>query len=476
MAAANLTDVLRHRAFTDAERVAYAFGGELLTYRALLHESLRLAERLSAHGIGAGDRVAIVLPAGLDFVRAFWGAQLAGAASVAINPWTPKETTQRRVARVEPHAIIDASALTITQPRPARCPLPAAFLQPTSGTSGEPRAAMITHANVLAVQQSAVDAVSLCAQDVLVAWVPPWHDLGLMRFVIGAVYFGATCHIVTPSVRTIPEWLAKIEQVRATITGAPDFAFRLAARASGTFDLRSLRYVTNGGEPVRLSTIVQFEERFGLRGIVRPGYGLAEATLGVSGLLPGEPVRVDERGHVSCGTPLPDVEVRIAGDGEILVRGPGVFAGYYDAAEATAEALRDGWLYTGDMGYRDADGHLYVLGRRRAMLKRGGAMLAPRELEELAQEVDGVRIAAAVGLPHGLTEEIAVAVESEEQAKSVSAEVARVVRRALGFAPRVVVLRPRSIPRTANGKIQHGVLRTRLRDGSLADAILDDGR
>ena len=119
MAAATLADVLRHRAFTDADRIAYAFGGDRLTYGELLQESLRLAETLSSHGIGAGDRVAIVLPAGLEFVRAFWAVQLIGAASAAINPFTPEETTQRRVARVRPHAVIDADrSSSTTQLRP----------------------------------------------------------------------------------------------------------------------------------------------------------------------------------------------------------------------------------------------------------------------------------------------------------------------------------------------------------------------
>ena len=184
---------------------------------------------------------------------------------------------------------------------------------------------------------------------------------------------------------------------------------------------------------MRRSTIAGFEERFGVPGVLRPGYGLAEATLGVTALRPGEPLRVDGRGNVSCGRPFPGVEVRIArrtgeeASGEILVRGPAVFAGYFDAAEATAEALRDGWLHTGDVGRLDADGHLYVLGRRRALLKRGGAPLAPRELEEAAGSVPGVRLAAAVGLPpagDAATEEIAVAVEADP-ASALSSAAAR---------------------------------------------------
>ncbi len=354
-----------------------------------------------------------------------------------------------------------------------------AFLQPTSGTSGEPRAAVILQRNALASLRSSRDFLGIGPRDVLVSWVPPWHDLGLLRFVLGPVYFGAPCHLVPPAVSTLPLWLETAARVRATIVGAPDFAYRLAARlveARG-LDLSSLRYATNGGEPVRQSTIVAFEERFGVPGVVRPGYGLAEATLGVTCLRPGEPLRVDSRGNVSCGRPFPGVEVRIAreaGDeGEILVRSPAVFAGYFEAEEASAEALRDGWLHTGDIGRLDPDGHLYVLGRKRALLKRGGVPVAPRELEEAAQSVPGIRIAAAIGLPpapEAATEEIVVAAEVDPAAAlpQLAAAVARAIEAALGFAPdRVLVLAPRTIPRTTNGKIRHRRLRDELIEGDL---------
>jgi acyl-CoA synthetase (AMP-forming)/AMP-acid ligase II len=372
----------------------------------------------------------------------------------------------------------NAAAFKAAALPPPSKPQDVAVLQPTSGTSGESRTAMIRHRNILASVRGAVEALGFGPHDVFVAWVPPWHDLGLVRFMVGSVYFGAPCHIVQPAISTIPEWLATISRVRGTVTGAPDFAWRLAARLVDpkTVDLSSLKDATNGGEPVRLSTVTAFEQTFGLRNVMRPGYGLAEATLGVTVLRRGEPVRVDPRGNVSNGTALPEVEIRIDPDGEILVRGGLVFAGYFDAEEATNAILRDGWLHTGDIGHLDDDGHLYVLGRKRAMLKRGGAILAPRELEEAAQEVDAVKIAAAVGLPTDEgTEEVVVVVEVEadEDATRVAADVAQSIKRALGFAPeRVVVLRPRSIPRTYNGKLRHDALRNALASGTFADAML----
>jgi fatty-acyl-CoA synthase len=482
---------LAHRAAVQPDALAFVHDAQSITYRELHEQAGALASGLLRSGVRPGDRVALIVPAGLDFVRAFWAVQRAGAVSCAFNPFTPAAIAVRRAARIRPSLTLVSSAGEDFAPEAAaaglRCmtlgdlprgtgevprvdpdPESLAFLQPTSGTSGESRAVMIRHRNIFAVLRAYATGFGLTPNDVLVSWVPPWHDLGLVRFMIGTVYHGAACHIVTPSVQTIPRWLEVVTKARGTITGAPDFAYRLAARLvdPANVDLSSVRWMTNGGEPVRLSTIDAFESRFGRRGIVCPGYGLAEATLGVTFQRPGEEIRVDDRGNVGCGKPLPDVEVRIDGGetGEVLVRGDGVFAGYFDADEETAETLRDGWLHTGDIGHLDDSGELYILGRSRAMLKRGGAVLAPRELEEAAQNVAGVRIAAAVGVARAdATEEIVVAIEIDPRITdhaAISAAVAQEVQRTLGFAPeRVLVLPARGIPRTYNGKIRHDALR-----------------
>jgi acyl-CoA synthetase (AMP-forming)/AMP-acid ligase II len=498
-----LSAVLASRASSVPDALAFADGAEGLSYRRLHAETEALAGGLARLGVERGDRVGLALPAGLDFIRAFFALQRLAAAPCAFDPGGPPESVARRAARIRPRlALVEepadgalAEAMTgaglrcvdLRQVPRNTAALPSyggsgedvAYLQPTSGTSGEPRAAVILQRNALASLRSSRDLLGIGPRDVLVSWAPPWHDLGLVRFILGPVYFGAPCHLVQPAIRTLPLWLETASRVRATLLGAPDFAYRLAVRLVDPrgLDLSALRYATNGGEPVRQSTILAFEERFGVPGIVRPGYGLAEATLGVTVLLPDEPLRVDPRGNVSCGRPFPEVEVRIApeaGDvGEILVRGPAVFAGYFEAEEATAEALRDGWLHTGDIGRLDADGHLYVLGRKRALLKRGGVPLAPRELEEAAQSVPGVRIAAAVGLPpapEAATEEIVVAAEAEPTAapSDLAAALAEAIETAVGFAPdRVVLLAPRTIPRTANGKIRHRCLHDQLIEGEL---------
>jgi fatty-acyl-CoA synthase len=467
----SLVDVFSQRAATRPDALAFAHDNEHITYGQLFEETGALASGLRQAGVRPGDRVAVIMPAGLDCVRAFWAIQRAGAVSCAFNPYVPPETSARRTERVKPALVLTSLA---DVPRGSDAPPPFAtdpedlvFLQPTSGTSGESRAVMIRQRNILSVLRGTAGAHAINERDVLVSWVPPWHDLGLVRFMIGTVYNGASCHIITPSIQTIPRWLETITRERGTISGAPDFAYRLAARLVDpkNVDLSSLRWMTNGGEPVRLSTIEAFESRFGVRGVICPGFGLAEATLGVTLAQPGEPIRVDDHGNVGCGTALPGVEVKIV-EGEILVRSEGVFAGYFEAPEATAETLRDGWLHTGDIGYLDADGQLYVLGRRRAMLKRGGAVLAPRELEEAAQTIEGVRVAAAVWMSRAdATEEIVLAIEIDPRSdqEEIAAAVAQEVQRTIGFAPeRVLVLPPRSIPRTYNGKIRHDALRAQL--------------
>jgi acyl-CoA synthetase (AMP-forming)/AMP-acid ligase II len=480
----DIATLLARRAREFPHSLAFTFGQESLTFRQLADEAERLGGILRHDGVEAGDRVALVLPAGLELVRLFYAVQRIGAAPCIFDPHVPAGTTERRVAGIRPRCTLteipDEGRGTAPLPPIAADPNAVAFLQQTSGTSGEPLAAVILQRNVLASLDSIQDRIDPSERDVFAGWVPPWHDLGLLRFVIAPVAFGLPCHLIPPAVKTIPEWFAVMSRVRATITGAPDFAWQLASRLvdPAAVDLRALRWATNGGEPVRASTIKAFEARFGLHDVICPGYGLAEATLGVSTTRGADGLRVDGRGNVSCGKLLQGVEVRIEED-EILVRGPAVFHGYFDAEEATGRALRGGWLHTGDTGALDGDGNLYVLGRLRAMLKRGGMTLAPRELEEAAQRVPGVRLAAAVGLPSAFTEEIVLVVESEPVAVDVERAVATAVEQAIGFPPdRVLVQGPRTIARTSNGKIRHAVLRDQLTASRLrsSPSVISEGR
>jgi acyl-CoA synthetase (AMP-forming)/AMP-acid ligase II len=479
----SLRDALLSRAQSDADALAFAAAGETLSFGELAERADARAGTLQA-SVRPGDTVALAMPAGLALVEAFWAAQLLGAVPCVLNPHVPEPTLAQRLRQIDPAVVIDAADDKAHTPGHGIrstieiVPDDVAVLQFTSGTTGDPRASMILQRNFRACLEGSERVGYVRPDDVCVSWVPPWHDLGLVRFVIGPVFHGVPCHIIAPAVRTIPEWLQTISAVGGTLSGAPDFAYRAACRMvdPGRVDLSSLRVATSGGEPVRMSTITAFEERFGIPGRLRPGYGLGEATLGVCTTLPGEEIVVDARGNVACGHAVPGVEVR-AGSApnapeEIRVRGATVFAGYHAAPQDTAAALRDGWLHTGDSGYLDGDGRLFVLGRRHALIKRAGSVVAPRELEEAAQQVEGVRLAGAVSVAarHDADAEIVVAVEAgalDATAKqALVAAVSRGIAAAVGFAPhRVVVLGAREIPRTENGKVRHSALAARLAAG-----------
>jgi acyl-coenzyme A synthetase/AMP-(fatty) acid ligase len=157
------------------------------------------------------------------------------------------------------------------------------------------------------------ERLAITPADVLAGYSPLHHNMGLVRYAFGAVHAGCPAHLVPPSIANIPAWLKMVSHVRATITSGSDYAYRAATQLipPGSIDLSSLRMAVSGGEPVRLTTIRSFEERFGFPGIIRPAYGLAEATLTVTSMAVGEALRVDSSGTVSCGRPLRDTHVRV---------------------------------------------------------------------------------------------------------------------------------------------------------------------
>lgn len=487
-----VVDALVIRATDTPDGLAYTCRGTSATWADALDGARRAASMLAERGAGPGVHCALVLPTSVTFIAAFYGAQLLGAVPVAINPRLPSHQIRRRIDALECRVVVttdDADALQALPPRPLHAlPTPSpddlSHLQITSGTTGDSRAVMLRHRNVTATVLAARDRLEPRPDDVFVGWLPLHHDFGLIRFLLGPLLFGCPSHLVESSMGTLPTWLETISRTRATITGAPDVAYRLAPRLvpAARVNLRSLRVATSGGEVVRSSTIRAFEAHFDVPGRVRPGYGLAEATLGVTSLAPGDPLRVDASGHVTCGQAMTGVTVRIESDdgttapagtpGHIMVRSPGVFAGYLHDAAGTADVLRDGWLRTGDVGALDADGHLYVHGRERAMLKRGGAVIAPRELEEVADAVAGVRRSAAVDVrceDEG-SERIIIVAEverhlGEHERRAARDAIAQVTTRAVGFSPHdIVLVAPGAIPRTATGKIRYDALRRQFTD------------
>ena len=303
-----VTEALVIQARDRPRALAYTADGEGITYEALLRDARRLAGRLADRGVARGQRCAVVLPTALDFIRAVYASQLLAAVPVAINPDLPDEAIVRRLRLVRAHLALcgpgraarlaaasgaPCPVLSMTElawessaaaPRQSPDPGDVAFLQLTSGTTGDSRAVAISHRSLIASLVATAARLELRQDDVMATWLPLHHDLGLVRYVFGAMLSGCPSHLIRPSMGNFRPWLALIARVRATITGGPDSAYRLASRTVDPvgLDLASLRFAGNGGEPVRLETIRNFEQRFGLPNIVRPAYGLAEATLVVT--------------------------------------------------------------------------------------------------------------------------------------------------------------------------------------------------
>ncbi len=501
-----IAHALRAAAIDRPDALAYSADGAPITNGALFADADHLARRLTPLLGEPAERCALLLPTGLDFIRAAYAVHLAGAAPVAVNPDLPPEAVWRRLRLVRPALVLgDAETLgalgqppdsgfsgrlltmtalsrlersgTIAWPAPSD----PAFLQFTSGTTGESRAVVVSHRSLLASLEATIRRIGMGPQDILATWVPLHYCLGLVRYVFGAMLAGCPSHLIRPSIVHLTHWLGLVSRVRATITGAPDSAYRLAIHTVDPtkVDLRSLRFAGDGGEVVKQATIEVFERRFGLTGVVRPAYGLAEATLSVASMAPGESLRVDEDGTVSCGRILEAFEATVADEqgrplppgsaGELLLRGLPVFDGYFDDEAASRETLRGGWLHTGDLATLDEDGYLFLKGRLRALIKRGGVMVAPREVEDAVDRVPDVCGSAAFGIPGGAgsgTEGVAVVAELSDPAVSAgraSAIVARIgaeIRQSLGWVPsRIVLARANAIPRTAAGKVRYDELR-----------------
>jgi len=378
-----------------------------------------------------------------------------------------------------------------------------AFLQYTSGSTGHPRGVMLSHRNVMSTVRFMAAAAGITADDRVVSWLPLYHDMGLIGCSFTPPLTATPLWLLPPDLRNPRQWLELITTVRATFTVSPDFGYRNCVRNvrdTGHLDLSSLKGALSGAEPVRLSTIQAFERQFGLKNIILPCYGLAEATLAVALWPRNTPLRVDPTGRfVSSGRPCPDVEVCImppAGDegdddvaalgsdveGEICVKSPGVMRGYYNNPEATARTFTvDGWLRTGDLGFIDDEGYLFVTGRLKDLMILSGENVAPVDIEEIVDHVPGVRYGAAVGIDSERTGSQRLHVVAEVRDESASAdtfhalvrEIVHRVHAGRGHRPgRVLLVRAGSIPKTSSGKIQRARLAEMIQTEELRDRLV----
>jgi fatty-acyl-CoA synthase len=323
-----------------------------------------------------------------------------------------------------------------------------------------------------------IAGMEITEAEIFVSWLPVYHDMGLILKTMVPFYLAASIILLPTSLKHVDHWLAAIQQYRATFTAAPDFAYRLCLRHIKNprdYDLSSLRVALNAAEPVRAQTIRDFERTFGLKNVMVAGYGLAEATVGVSMGRPQTEVTVDEQGQVSVGRPFLEIEVAIVRDGqavgpgevgEIVVNSPANSTGYYNNAKATHQLFwRPGTIQTGDLGYLNADGELFIVGRKKNIIIHSGRTIYPQEVEEMVDGLPGVRYSAAVGIDRGRLEGEQVYIfaeirqadaRPEAELQNMIIDIVQMFHERFGFRPgRVYLLKPKAIPLTHNGKIQH---------------------
>ena len=381
-----------------------------------------------------------------------------------------------------------------------------AMYQLTSGSTGTPKAVQLTHANLLANSIALMTATDGDASaDVMVSWLPLSHDMGMLAFLTHPMQLGVELVAATPDefLRRPALWPDLITRYRGAITSGPNFAYALLAltleRAEpGRYDLSSLRVAINGAEPIDardVQRLAQAGARFGLRpGAITPAYGMAEATLAITfdtsaqvnvDLVSRDDLHEcavatpdtgpDARRVVAVGLPVEGMEVRVVDNqsrphpprhvGSIEVRGAAVSRGYLTENGWLDGPFRDGWLSTGDLGYLDEHGRLYVCGRAKDVIVIAGNNIYPTDIERAACAVPGVRAgnAAAVRIDGGNgRESFAVLAESKQaddpaEAERIRAEIALRVSQAVGYNARaVLVLPPGSVPKTGSGKLQRG--------------------
>jgi fatty-acyl-CoA synthase len=387
-----------------------------------------------------------------------------------------------------------------------------ALLQLTSGSTAEPKAVRITHGNLHANITAMMEAARLdIDRDVMVSWLPLFHDMGMVGFLTVPMVTGLELVTVTPvDFLTRPLlWAELISKYRGTVTAAPNFAYavlgRQLARADGPLDLSTLRIALNGAEPIDADAVAAFTDagaRFGLHPeSVMCAYGMAETALGVAFAPIDTGLAVDHvdagqleshrravpagdgpsRRFPKLGPPLPGIEVRVvADDGTVLgerevgvlqLRGPSVTPGYLTVDGPVATQDAEGWLDTGDEGYVTG-GQVVVCGRRKDVIIMGGRNIYPTDIERAAGAADDVRAgnAVAVRLVAGeRRESFAVAVESRkagdaEAEKSIRKDVTSRIVSAVGVRPaEVVVLGPGSLPKTPSGKLRRAATGDLLR-------------
>jgi 1-acyl-sn-glycerol-3-phosphate acyltransferase len=552
----SLVEVLEWHAHRHPERRHILFlpgdgEPEELTYKDLLERSRVVAAGLAGVGVGPGQAVGVMLPTGLEYFAAFFGIQRAGGIPVPLYPPARKSQIEDHLRRqagilqtagaevlvtfpeVLPLARLLGAQLpglrrvvTVADLSAGQAAFPAirvkdddvAFLQFTSGSTGAPKGVVLTHANLLANLRSIGRGADIRSDDVVVSWLPLYHDMGLIGCWMGSLYFGMPLVLMSPLtfLAKPSRWLWALHRHHGTLSAAPNFAYELCLNKITDeeiegLDLSSWRMALNGAEPVSPEAVRRFLDRFdryGFRpGAMAPVYGLAEASLALafppldrpplvdavqrepfqrSGrAVPAAPDDPNALRFVSCGFPLVDHEIRIVDDagrevaerqeGRLEFKGPSVTSGYFRNPEATAKLVRGEWRDSGDRAYIAA-GEVYITGRVKDVIIRAGRNLYPHELEAAVGEIPGIRkgCVAVFGSadPATGTERLVVMAETRERDEAALERLRQAVQNAtidlLGTPAEVVALvLPHSVPKTSSGKVRRSAAREAFESGRI---------
>ena len=527
---------------------------EHLTYKDLKKGALKLAAGLQHHNLEPGDTAAIMLPTGRDYFFSFFAVLLAGGIPVPLYP--PARPTQieehlrrhRKILRnagakilitmpeVKPIArvlkaqvetlelvdTVDAFSGQLKEfiPIPVRAE-DIAFIQYTSGSTGDPKGVVLTHANLLANIRAMGRTTEVTAKDVFVSWLPLYHDMGLIGAWLGSLYYGCRLVIMQPlSFLARPErWLWAIHNYHGTMSASPNFGYEICCRRIDDsrlkgLDLSSWRLAFNGAEPVSPETITNFATRFAAYGFhpeaASPVYGLAESSVGLAFPPLGRGPVIDrvkrapliESGRavpaaeddatplrfVACGQPLPGHQIRIVDgssrelpdrhQGELQFKGPSVTSGYFRNPDKTRSLFKGEWLDSGDLAYI-AEGDVFITSRIKDIIIRGGRNVYPHELEEAVGNIPGIRrgciaVFAARDRDSG-TERLIVLAESRKKEAAAKEKLRlQIINTAvdlLAMPPDdVVIAPPGTVLKTSSGKIRRAASRELYEKGGIGKA------
>jgi long-chain acyl-CoA synthetase len=492
----NIADLLRDSATRAPRKAALikASDGSKVTFEELDGEADRVAGALAAQGIGPGDRVAIGMHNIPHFAYSYFGILRAGAVVVPLNvmltaPETAailRDSGARAVLAAEPfsHVVGEAAADVVTVEeiytveewkRLGGHPVPAvdaggadlAVLAYTSGTTGQPKGVMLSHENLLANlrQQMAIPEAHVSPDDVLFLALPLFHIFGL-NVTLGLLVMNGATGVLVERFEPVPALRAIVEHKVSVLFGAPTmYAAWVSVPGADQYNLEKVRLAVSGAAPLGSDVLRDFYDLFNVR--IYEGYGLTETapTLWSNRM-------VDKPRPGSVGKPLPEVEFRLIdengndvelGDpGEIVVKGPNVFMGYWNREDDTRDAFIDGWFRTGDVGVVDEDGYLYLVDRKRDLVIVSGFNVFPSEVENALLQDPAIAEAAVVGVPHAYTGEAVKAyVVLEPGAEATEAELlVNVQTRLARFkSPASIEIVP-DLPHLLTGKVLRRALRT----------------